>query len=83
MGGKKYDILFIKIFDRLHNLMTINAKSSEKINKIVKETISSFIVLAAYLNVRDIEDKITKLCTECINLGIMDEIYHIPFKYEI
>ena len=77
---KKYDILLIKLFDRLHNLMTVSSKSPEKINKIVKETISSFIVLSANLGVKNIEAKITNLCVECINLGLVEKNYHIPFE---
>ncbi len=33
----KYDILLIKLFDRLHNIQTIGAKSPEKIKKIINE----------------------------------------------
>ena len=43
---KKYDILLIKLFDRLHNLQTIDAKSPEKIKKIVNETFNSFIIFS-------------------------------------
>ncbi|PCH57458.1 MAG: guanosine polyphosphate pyrophosphohydrolase, partial [Legionellales bacterium] len=46
---KKYEVLLIKQFDRLHNMLTIGAKSWEKIKKTNSETISTFIVLAAYL----------------------------------
>jgi guanosine-3',5'-bis(diphosphate) 3'-pyrophosphohydrolase len=60
---KKYDLLLVKQFDRLHNMLTIKAKSPEKIKKITEETISTFIVLAAYLGIRDIEDKLVKLCS--------------------
>ncbi len=41
---KKYDILLIKLFDRLHNIQTIGAKSPEKIKKIINETLLNFIV---------------------------------------
>ncbi len=34
---KKDDVLLIKLFDRLHNMQTIGAKSPEKIQKIRKE----------------------------------------------
>jgi len=63
---KKYEILFIKQFDRLHNIQTIQAKSKEKIKKILNETIDNFIVLAAYLEVRDIERKLIQLCINFI-----------------
>ncbi len=34
---QRYDIALIKVFDRLHNLQTINAKSTEKALETVKE----------------------------------------------
>ncbi len=36
---KKYDVAFIKIFDRIHNLQTIGIKSPKKARKIIEETI--------------------------------------------
>jgi (p)ppGpp synthase/HD superfamily hydrolase len=45
---KKHDILLIKLFDRLHNMQTIRAKSPEKINKTIQETISRFLSLSIY-----------------------------------
>ena len=47
------DVLIIKIFDRIHNLQTLDAKSTEKQIKTVKETLENFIVIAMYLD--DIE----------------------------
>lgn len=40
---EKYDVLMIKIFDRLHNVSTLEHKSQEKMNKTIKETIKYFI----------------------------------------
>ncbi|BBJ31973.1 hypothetical protein RAS_10820 [Rickettsia asiatica] len=48
---QRYDIALIKVFDRLHNLQTINAKSPEKVLETVKETIESFLLIAAYLEI--------------------------------
>ncbi|XVN43125.1 MAG: HD domain-containing protein [Candidatus Rickettsia vulgarisii] len=39
----KYDVLMIKIFDRLHNVCTLEHKSQEKIDKTIEETIKYFI----------------------------------------
>ncbi len=63
---KKYDVLLIKQFDRLHNIQTIAAKSPEKIQKIIKETMSAFTVLAAYLGIRDVEEEIISCCRKFI-----------------
>jgi guanosine-3',5'-bis(diphosphate) 3'-pyrophosphohydrolase len=60
---KKYDVLLIKQFDRLHNMQTIGAKSHEAIKRIVKETIGNFIVLAAFLGTRIIEEELIQACT--------------------
>lgn len=43
---QRYDIALIKVFDRLHNLQTINAKSTDKALETVKETIESFLLIA-------------------------------------
>lgn len=59
---KKYDLLLIKLFDRLHNMQTIGAKSPEKIIKITEETISTFIIVALYLENPSIAEEITRLC---------------------
>ncbi len=59
---KKYDVLLIKQFDRLHNMQTIGVKSPDKIKKITKETIGTFIVLAAYLGIRNIEEELLSSC---------------------
>jgi len=60
---KKYDLLLIKQFDRLHNMQTIGAKSHEAIRRIIGETIGHFIVLAAFLNTRSIEKELIQACT--------------------
>jgi (p)ppGpp synthase/HD superfamily hydrolase len=60
---KKYDLLLIKQFDRLHNMQSIGAKSPEKIKKITEETIGTFTVLATFLGIRSIEEEIIQSCT--------------------
>ncbi len=63
----KDNILHIKLFDRLHNMRTIEAMSSEKITKIVYETINHFIPLAIHLEARDIEQELWEICHKCSN----------------
>ena len=63
----KNDLLLIKIFDRLHNMQTISAKSPEKIEKITEETLKEFIIIIMSLGrivpkILEIEKKIIKLC---------------------
>ena len=40
----------IKLFDRLHNLTTLDAITAEKKQKIALETLSSFVLLSVSLN---------------------------------
>jgi (p)ppGpp synthase/HD superfamily hydrolase len=68
---KKYDLLFIKQFDRLHNIQTISAKSPEKIKKTVRETLQTFLILAAYLGIPKIEQELSELCIRA-KLGDQD-----------
>jgi len=63
---KKYDILLIKHIDRLHNMQTIRFKSPEKIRKIVAETVSTFLLLAAYLEIPEHQDELKKICANII-----------------
>ncbi|MCC8462022.1 MAG: HD domain-containing protein [Rickettsia endosymbiont of Ecitomorpha arachnoides] len=63
---QRYDIALIKVFDRLHNLQTINAKSTKKALETVKETIESFLLIAAYLEIRTVEQQLLNVCTNFI-----------------
>lgn len=54
----KYDILLIKLFDRIHNMRTIGAKSPQKLTKIVKETMDIFVPLAIYFDHNSIRQTI-------------------------
>jgi (p)ppGpp synthase/HD superfamily hydrolase len=61
---KKYDTMLIKLFDRLHNLFTIQFLSKIKQDKIIIETINHFIILSTYIGLYDVEEKIIKICNE-------------------
>ena len=77
---KKYDLLGVKLFDRLHNIQTIGVKSPEKIDKIIEETISTFLVLAVYLNITDAEKEIIQLCSKYVNPNLLDKAHSHPFE---
>jgi (p)ppGpp synthase/HD superfamily hydrolase len=64
--AKKYDMLLIKQFDRLHNMQTIQAKSPEKIKKITEETVGTFLLLAAYLGTQERAEELRQLCAKII-----------------
>ncbi|WP_425360211.1 MULTISPECIES: HD domain-containing protein [unclassified Candidatus Tisiphia] len=65
---KKKDILLIKLFDRLHNMQTIGAKSPEKIKKIVEETLREFVVLSIYLGMPEIKYHFIKMCFQHLTI---------------
>ncbi|AAY61289.1 Guanosine polyphosphate pyrophosphohydrolases/synthetases homolog [Rickettsia felis URRWXCal2] len=63
---KRYNIALIKLFDRIHNVQTLGAKSLEKAQKIIEETITDFLVVAARLEIHSIEEKLFNICNEFI-----------------
>jgi (p)ppGpp synthase/HD superfamily hydrolase len=55
-------LLMIKMFDRLHNIQTLEVKSPEKIKKIIDETIRVFLLLSTYLEMPQIKNLLLKFC---------------------
>lgn len=56
----KKDVLYIKLFDRLHNIRTIKFMKQEKISKILEESFYYFLPLSVYLEVKEVKDEIVK-----------------------
>jgi (p)ppGpp synthase/HD superfamily hydrolase len=77
---QKYDALLIKLFDRLHNMQTIGAKSPEKIRKVIEETFELFLVLSVYFQTHKIEKELIQLC--CNYLDIKPGARSISFSDE-
>ncbi len=73
---KKFELLFIKQLDRLHNLQTIQAKSQDKVQKIIDETFNTFVVSAIGTEDKHLEKAIYTLC--CKTLSI--EMIHYEFQ---
>lgn len=67
---KKQDeeVLLIKLFDRLHNVKTLGYQSEAKREHTIFETITQFIVPAAYYGYNDIEKELWKICCYHKNL---------------
>ncbi|WP_342270593.1 HD domain-containing protein [Rickettsia endosymbiont of Orchestes rusci] len=65
---KRHDIGLIKVFDRIHNIQTLGAKSPEKAKKIIEETLISFITLAIYLEIPIVKQKIVDLCFQHLSI---------------
>ena len=65
---KDKEVSLIKLFDRLHNIKTLESLSQEKVKKITKETLNFFIVTAIYMGYKNLEQTIYEIC--CNNLSI-------------
>ncbi len=72
----KKDILIIKLFDRLHNMQTISAKSPEKVKKILEETLISFVSFSMYLEIHAIKQNLIKLCYQSLVIPQLLPKYH-------
>lgn len=69
---KKYDLLLIKLFDRLHNIQTIEAKSPEKAKKTIEETLKYFLVLCDVIELPWLCDTLYEKCyIQNIKLGVV------------
>ncbi|WP_342269937.1 HD domain-containing protein [Rickettsia endosymbiont of Orchestes rusci] len=64
---KRHETGLIKVFDRIHNIQTLGAKSPEKAWKILMETISTFVTLSIYLEIPALEKKLCELCLDHLN----------------
>ena len=64
----KKDILYIKLFDRLHNIRTIQYMKPEKIHKIIEETLLYFLPITAHLEILKIEDEMWESCLFQLNI---------------
>ncbi|HJD61459.1 MAG TPA: HD domain-containing protein [Rickettsia endosymbiont of Columbicola hoogstraali] len=64
---KRYDTVLIKLFDRIHNIQTLEFKSPEKAYKIIKETLEKFLLSAIHLECYEIEEKFSNICDKFLN----------------
>jgi (p)ppGpp synthase/HD superfamily hydrolase len=74
----KTGVLYIKIFDRLHNMKTISFMPETKRNRIVDETIECFVSLCSVLGLYEVKKeliilsyhyKLSQVPQEFINMG--------------
>lgn len=61
---KKHDVLLIKLFDRLHNMQTMWAKSPDKAKKIINETLETFIIYSMFFPHCIVEKLLIQYCIE-------------------
>ncbi|WP_367364275.1 HD domain-containing protein [Candidatus Tisiphia endosymbiont of Nedyus quadrimaculatus] len=69
---KKYDVALIKLFDRIHNLETLGAKSPEKAKKIVEEPVIHFLTLAMHLRIPTVTKQIITLCCQHLSIPLRE-----------
>ncbi|KJV81211.1 HD domain protein [Rickettsia hoogstraalii str. RCCE3] len=62
INEKRHDTALIKLFDHIHNIQTLGAKSPEKARKIIEETLKKFLILSMYLGIPKIKNKLLELC---------------------
>jgi len=65
---KDEEVLLIKLFDRLHNLTTLDAITDEKKKKIALETLSNFLAIALSFDEKG-DQMIAKLCFSHLQLN--------------
>ncbi|MCC8399970.1 MAG: HD domain-containing protein, partial [Rickettsia endosymbiont of Platyusa sonomae] len=75
---KKKDVLLIKVFDRLHNMQTIGAKSPEKVKKIIKETLITFLSITTTISGLELENELAQLCLNALE---NHNSYRFSFNY--
>ena len=78
---KKYEVALIKIFDRIHNLQTVGVKSSEKVRKIVEESLVHFTLLLEYLEFPSIAKEIRSLCTNVVEQPKATTVKEVEFSF--
>lgn len=64
---KDREVLLVKLFDRVHNVLTLNFKTKEKQLKKAIETVSIFLTLALYLNIDSAKKLIEEICYNIID----------------
>lgn len=62
------EVLLIKCFDRLHNMLTLSAKNRQKQIKASHETFNIFIVLAMHVENKYIEKTLYEICCNFLSI---------------
>ena len=75
------EILIIKLFDRLHNLTTLDAMTAEKKKKIALETLSSFLAIALYFDEQG-DQIIAKLCFSHLQLNYSQPSFSFSIEFD-
>lgn len=72
--GKDIRVIFIKLADRLHNMLTLDAVSQEKQVRIARETLDIYCPLADLLGIRSWYQQLSDLCFKVLEPAQYDLI---------
>ena len=82
------EVLLVKLFDRLHNVLTIKYMKSEKRKKLVKRTFAVFLILAESLEQRKLFETIYNQVTRQFGIAEIissklsfDQNYSLPCSF--
>ena len=64
------EVLLVKVVDRLHNMMTIGAKTLKKQRKTANLTLDNILCSSLYLNLPKISEEIIAISRKCLNASI-------------
>jgi (p)ppGpp synthase/HD superfamily hydrolase len=64
----KTDILYIKLFDRLHNIQTLGSMPPEKRQRIAQETMKYFVPLGSCLGLGDLTQELLNLTYQALSV---------------
>lgn len=66
--------VLVKLFDRLHNMQTLDHKKLSSQQKTAKETIEVFVPLARILGLYEVQEELLKLCLKHINPKLLSDL---------
>lgn len=67
-------VLFIKLADRLHNMRTFDAISTERQKKVANETLSVLVPIAHRLGINSIKSELENLCLYYLKPDVYNDI---------
>ncbi len=81
---KKYDLVLVKLFDKLHNMQTIGAMSPKKAQSTIDETLRYFLVLSEMMNLPNLGDYLYNECHKAnVISGIVEEDYVFDKQFKL
>lgn len=74
-------IIIIKLFDRLHNMRTIEGHNSEeKRCRIAKQTLDVYVPIAALLGLYQVKEELEEICFKTLKKEEYEEVRNLRFE---